>query len=750
MAEEHRDLWWESPTVALGKVVQLDLAEPFRAVHGGALPELQVAYESWGELNAAADNAVLVVHPMTADCHATGAFQGEPQGWWEPLIGPGRAIDTGRSFVVCPNLVGGCYGTTGPRFPAEDGGPYYDRFPLLTPRDMMRVQRLFVEALGIRRLSMVIGPSMGGMVAWEWAVEAGELVDRVVVIAAPLVTTAHQIGMNWLQRRGIELDITETNEVATRVGQMLARGVGMLSYRSPVGLEEKFGRQWFKPPGATLGERGVYNIESWLRFHGKRITSRFDPYTYLLFSRAMDLHDLSAGRGDLVGALDRVRSRVLVMGISTDFLYPPQDVHVGADMLSHLGRPVRYAEIRSLHGHDAFLIDTDQIGAILGADRDEAGARVPTRAERELREVRLGLLGAGRVATSFARLVGERAAEIEQRHGLRLVVRAVAEIDADKQLDPVFDGVDLLTDPRALIGRDDVDVVVEMTRGVDVFPLVRDALIRHRPVVTPNKPLVRRHGDELERLAFQHGVRLAYHDSIAAGWPLMFALERPMQRGDIVGVRAILSATGNLVLDRIAAGMGWDEALAEAVSRGLTETDPDLDVSGWDSVQKLSILVTRILRARHSLAGIEVRPLDSVDPELVRAARDLGLAVKPVAYADLVGAVPVATVRPMAVPIDSHLGANRETNHVVVLLSRSEGEVVQIGQGAGTLPVATAVLNDLIGVLDPARSWTGRFPAAGAAPPRAPVFATYLALDSAGRAQVVDEPVPGAVPVLRP
>ena len=315
------------------------------------LPHIQVSYESWGELNAAKDNAALIIHPLTSDCHVTGEFLEQPIGWWESLVGPGCAIDTDKYFVVCPNLIGGCYGTTGPLFPDENGEPYHDRFPLITPRDMMRVQRLFLEALGVSRLKLAIGPSMGGMIAWEWAIEGSDMVDRVAVVAAPVRCSPHQIGLNWLQRRGIELDFTEDELVATQ-GQMVARGVGMMSYRSPVGMEQKFGRDWFKEPGSTLKERGMFNVESWLRHHGRRIIKRFDPYTYLLFSRAMDLHDVSEGRGDLVTVLNRVRCRTLAIGISSDNLYPPEEVKLGADVLEHLGRNVTYEEIRSPNGHD--------------------------------------------------------------------------------------------------------------------------------------------------------------------------------------------------------------------------------------------------------------------------------------------------------------------------------------------------------------------------------------------------------------
>ena len=172
------------------------------------------------------DNVVLIAHALASDCHATGAFDREPLGWWEPLIGPERAIDTERYFVLCPNLIGGCYGTTGPRFPGPDEKPYLGRFPLITPLDMMRVQHLFLKQLGIERVHMVVGPSMGGMIAWGWAIEGGDDVDLVVVVAAPLKTTAYQIGLNWLQRRGIELDITE-GEVMADWGQPVARGVGI-------------------------------------------------------------------------------------------------------------------------------------------------------------------------------------------------------------------------------------------------------------------------------------------------------------------------------------------------------------------------------------------------------------------------------------------------------------------------------------------------------------------------------------------
>jgi homoserine O-acetyltransferase len=742
---EHRELWWESPTVELGKVVKLDLPAGFSCVNGGHLPDIQVCYESWGSLNPSNDNAVLIIHPLALDCHVTGDFSGQPTGWWEKLFGPGRAIDTDRHFVICPNILGGCYGTTGPRFPAPDGQPYLERFPLLTPLDMMRVQRLFLRQLGINKLRMVIGPSMGGMLTWEWAIEAGGDVDLVVVVAAPLRTTPLQIGWNWLQRRGIELDING-NEDSSAWGQMVARGVGMLSYRSPSSLEEKFGRDWFKPPGSTLGERGMYNIESWLRHQGRKSVKRFDPYTYILFTRAMDLFDVSENRDSVVTALESVQCRTIVVGISSDQLYPAADVHLGADILNHLGKPVEYAELRSPHGHDAFLLETDQLAAILRDVHLRKPRIVPTVAQREIRTVRLGILGAGRVTGSFLRLLADRQAQIIEDYNLRLEVAGVADIDPSKRLDPSLGPIDLGFDPEKLVRRDDIDVVVEATKGSDTHALLEIALSRKRPVVTINKLLIKNHGPHLEQFALAQGVRLAYRNSIAAGWPLMYAVERPLGHHQIHSIQAMLSSTCNVILERVEEGFSFSSSLSHAHTLEVTETDPELDLSGWDTAQKLLILCARTQSLRFGVEDMSVRGIHDLDPVLVREASSLGLRVKLVGLFLANPESPVAGVLPLAVPADGHLGNVRGENNVVVLTGEETGEMVYLGKGNGKLPVATALLNDVIGLYHPSHSWTGRFPRAGVHL-RAPRFATFVVREE-GATVLTDIEQPGAVPLL--
>ncbi len=743
-AGEHRELWAESPTRTLARVVRLPLPDGFTAEHGGRLDEVQIAYESWGTLNETRDNAVLICHTLTSDSHASGDFCDQPMGWWEALIGPGRALDTDRWFVVCPNLPGSCYGSTGPRFPAPDGAAWLERFPLLTPLDLMRVQREFVCALGIRRLALVLGPSLGGMIAWEWAIEGGALAEKVAVVAAPLRTTAQQIGLNWLQRSGLELDLGDC-EAAAPAGQMISRGIGMVSYRSPLGLEQRFGREWASPPGATLGERGLFKVESWLRHQGRKMARRFDPWSYLLLSRAMDLHDVSRGRGSLVGALGRVRCRTLVVGISSDQLYPAAEVHLGADILEHLGKPVEYAEISSPHGHDAFLLETGQLASILGGAAQRAPRAVAV--ERPVRTVRLGMLGAGQVARSFAALLDERREALALERGLRFELRAVADLDARKLEAPAFAGAERLADPARLVERDDVDALLEVTRGGDTHELVETALRRRIPVATVNKALVERDGPALERLALASGVRLAYHNAIAAGWALLYAVERPLARGAFDGIRSVLSATCNLVLERIEAGDGADLALAYARALELTEPDPRLDTSGWDTAQKLLILMARALGLRLGIERLAVTGIEGLDEALVRAAPRHGLRVKLVGlYQGAVDGPPVAAVLPIAVPAEGHLGGVRGADNVIVLTGPETGELVHFGRGGGPLPVATALLNDLLGLFDPSASWTGRYPPAPFVP-RSPEFGLHLVHH--GRAsRIADRPGRGSIPLL--
>ncbi len=337
---------------------------------GGMLPEVTLSYETWGELNAAGDNAVLIVHALTGDSHAAG----EPcdgykkGGWWEPVIGPGRVIDTDEYFVVCSNVLGGCSGSTGPAsVDPESGKPYATRFPLITIRDIVRTQRRLLDALGVRRLALVIGGSTGGQQALEWAVEFPDFVEKVVPIAANGALGPQGLGMSELGRRAIMSDPDWQGGDYYGTGRRpdkglaIARMAGMLTYQSAAGQWERYGRRKASRPALQPEFGGRFEVESYLHYQGNDLVGRFDANSYLYLLRAMDLYDVAAGYESPEEAYSRVEAELLFVGISSDWLFPAREVRATAEAARKAGAEAHYAEIDTLSGHDAFLKDWDEL-----------------------------------------------------------------------------------------------------------------------------------------------------------------------------------------------------------------------------------------------------------------------------------------------------------------------------------------------------------------------------------------------------
>ena len=342
---------------------------------GATLRDVTIAYETWGSLNADASNAVLICHAWTGDSHVTGAAgEGHPTpGWWEGIVGPGLAIDTDEWFVVCSNVLGGCQGTTGPASShPDDGRPYGSRFPVITIRDMVRAQVRLADMLGVQRWHAVIGGSMGGMQALEWAITYPNRVGALVAIGTCLRSTAQQIAWGAIGRRAIRLDpkwrggdyYDASVGDGPWQGLATARMVAQVTFRSDNVFTERFGRDLADADAENsgIGLWDKFEVERYLDHHGDRLVRRFDTNSYLLISKAMDLHDVARGRGGLAPAMRRVTARTLAMGISSDILYPAYQQRHIRDLVAANGVPAEYAEIDSPHGHDAFLIDTSQVG----------------------------------------------------------------------------------------------------------------------------------------------------------------------------------------------------------------------------------------------------------------------------------------------------------------------------------------------------------------------------------------------------
>jgi homoserine O-acetyltransferase len=335
------------------------------------LGPVTVAYETWGTLAADRSNAVLVLHALTGDSHAAGpAGPGHRHaGWWDEIVGPGRAIDTDRFFVVCPNVLGGCQGTTGPAsIDPATGRPFGSRFPIITIRDQVVVEAALADRLGIGVWAAVVGGSMGGQRALEWAVSFPERVPRAVVLASGARATAEEIALCSLQIRAIEADPrfqggdyydAEPGEGPWR-GMSIARGIGQVSYRSEAEFDERFGRGRQADEEPLSG--GRYAVESYLEYHGAKLADRFDANTYVVLSRAMNHHDVGRGRGGIRAALGRITADVTLAGISSDHLYPLRLQHeLAAYIPHHSGVEV----IESISGHDGFLTESEAVGKVI-------------------------------------------------------------------------------------------------------------------------------------------------------------------------------------------------------------------------------------------------------------------------------------------------------------------------------------------------------------------------------------------------
>ena len=365
----------------------LDLPHPVPLDCGRALHPISVAYETYATLSPERDNVILVCHALSGDAHAAGTAANPPQagtrdgfaatdrdgaagkglGWWDGMIGPGKAFDTDRHFVVSTNLLGGCRGTTGPSsIDPATGRPYGPDFPVLTVADMVRVERAFLDVLGIERLAAVAGGSLGGMQALQWAVLYPDQVDAIVVIASTHALGPQGVAWNAIAREAIMADPAwqdgryHGTGRAPDAGMGVARMVGHITYLSAPALGDRYGRRLRSGDDIrhTLTEP-EFEVEGYLRHQAGTFVKRFDANTYLVMSRALTYFDLARqhGAGSLTKALEDVAARTLLIAFSSDWLYPPSGSRESEDALRALGKPVEFHVIDAPYGHDCFLLE---------------------------------------------------------------------------------------------------------------------------------------------------------------------------------------------------------------------------------------------------------------------------------------------------------------------------------------------------------------------------------------------------------
>lgn len=346
---------------------------------GGRLDDVTVAYETYGTLNRTGDNVVIVCHALTGDAHVAGPAGDEQPtaGWWNELVGPGKAIDTDRWYVISSNVLGGCQGTTGPSSPAPDGRPYGSRFPRVTIRDQVRVQAALADYLGVNRIALVIGGSMGGMQALEWCAMHGDRIDAAWIGASSAFATADQIGLQTTQIRAIMSDpawcggdYVEAG-VSPEVGLGLARRIAHLSYRTESELAIRFARD-FNADENPLGTSDInsayardhrYAVQSYLDHAADKLVRRFDAGSYVVLTDAMNTHDIGRDRGGVAAALSRIEVPMIVSGVDSDRLYP---LRLQQQIVDSVPTAAPLRVIDSPYGHDAFLLEAEAVGNHIG------------------------------------------------------------------------------------------------------------------------------------------------------------------------------------------------------------------------------------------------------------------------------------------------------------------------------------------------------------------------------------------------
>ena len=352
-------------SVGIVETKYFDIEEKLTLDSGAQLGPVRVAYETYGELNEHKDNAILLLHALTGDAHAAGYNSPEDKkpGWWDDMVGPGKAFDTDKYFVISSNMLGGCSGTTGPcSVNPETGNPYGLSFPVITIEDAVKVQKKLIDFLGVKKL-IVAGGSMGGMQALEWSIAHSDMVEAVIVIASTSRLTAQGIAFNAVGRNAILSDPNFNNgdyydkEHQPEKGLAIARMIGHITYLCEESMHNKFGRRFQDKDTPNFDFNIDFQVESYLAHQGQTFVDRFDANSYLYITKAVDYFDLAQKHGSLKSAFEKTNARFLVMSFTSDWLFPTSQSKEIVQALIQAGKDVSFCEIESPCGHDAFLLE---------------------------------------------------------------------------------------------------------------------------------------------------------------------------------------------------------------------------------------------------------------------------------------------------------------------------------------------------------------------------------------------------------
>ncbi len=682
----------------------------FTLESGRTLSDVQVRYRLEGAIAPTRDNVVLILHALTGTPEASE--------WWRGVVGEDEVLNPRKHAILCANLLGGCVGTTGPCNDETES------FPVFTTRDQAAVLARLLDALDVQKPALVCGGSLGGMVTLEFAASFPDRLQQAVVLAAPAAQTAQGLAWHAIMRRAITIG-------GPVEGLALARMVGMLSYRTAGSLESRFARE--------KNTAGVFQMNDWLHAHGEKLVARFDARSYLGLLDAMDAHDVGRSRGGIAAALVPVARRIIGVGIPGDILFTSDSVREWCDVSG-----AEYRELSSVHGHDAFLLEPEQVSAVIGealersaavGARESAGTeiavsreaavapevpassvtatasvrsaslthdriayRADAAASAKTRPLRIALAGCGHVGGALLDLFGEHAPSDRRIEVSRVLVRDAARdrpsLTRAVQTGLVANGATITDATKLLDG--DIDVLVELIGGTTTaHTLVESALKRGIRVVSANKALLATSGPVLSALAAFHNTTLDYEGAVAAAVPVVRCLRSGAAGVGINRITGILNGTTNVVLERVSSGESLSDAVRYAQQQGFAEEDPTRDLSGEDAEDKLRVLAWLAFGADPKSLRVERRGIDEATAQWAATVAREGDAVKLIASCSIEHGKVTARVVPERVsgsePWARVLGASNR----LVIESESSGALVLQGPGAGGRATAGAVYGDI-------------------------------------------------------
>ena len=702
----------------------VQLLDSFELESGEVLRHVEQAYFLDGSLNETRDNLIVVFHALTGSADAVG-------DWWRDVVGSGHAIDTNRYAVLCTNLLGSCYGTTGPADPARRP------FPSVTTRDMARLVGQLVESMHVSSVALAIGGSLGGMVAMEFAATYPALARNVVVLAAPAEHPASAIAWSHIQRRAIA--------AAGDEGLEIARMIAMMTYRTAGELADRFGRH--------AHESGGFAVERYLSRQGEKLRARFDVHTYLTLLGAMDSHDVGRGRGGVASALRPVKGKIIGVGIPGDLLYDPGDVRRWTEAAG-----AEYREIASPRGHDGFLLEREQVSALVkdvlaggrvlhqSSNGTRAGASDGTRARASegtpaaradvvAARADVVILGYGRIGRELARQLdgptgrgGVRVVAVIDRSGFVLDADGLAGSRLDALAGGKESGIPLAdaasgvrataSEALASIRRLSLSrpILVDLTAS-DTTAELEEGIAAGMDLVLANKrPLAdpRDAARGLARHAAAHGRRILHEATVGAGLPLLDTISKLQESGDeVLAIEGCPSGTLGYLFGEIGRGTPFSTALRAAMELGYTEPDPREDLSGMDVARKALILAQQlgydgtldkveveslVPDGLRTVTGAEflarIGELDPVWRDRVAEAQASGRVLR---YRATVTAESVR-VGLVAVDLSSSFAMLTGTdNQFAITTTRYRtNPIVITGPGAGVAVTAAGVLNDIL------------------------------------------------------